>query len=48
MDKKDLKFYVAPVVESVEMETENQILAGSPGDGGAENVSGEGMGEDEE
>jgi len=30
MEKKDLKFYEAPAVESVELEIEGQIMAGSP------------------
>ena len=30
MDKKDLKFYVAPASEVVELEVEGQLLAGSP------------------
>ena len=35
MDKKDLKFYVAPEVELVDLELEAQLLAGSD-EGGAE------------
>ena len=52
MDKKVFKMYEAPAVEIVELEVEAQILAGSITDdpdmnGGAENVGGEGMGEEE-
>ncbi len=30
MDKKDLKFYEAPIVETVDFELEGQILTSSP------------------
>ena len=30
MDKKDLKFYVAPTSEAVELKTSTTLLAGSP------------------
>ena len=30
MDKKDLKWYESPVMETVDVEVEGQILAGSP------------------
>jgi len=29
MDKKDLKFYVSPAVETMDLELEAQLLAGS-------------------
>ena len=42
MDKKELKFYAAPVYEVVELEVEGQLLAGSsktdPFDGNTEQV----------
>ena len=47
MDKKVLKMYETPAVEIVELEVEAQLLAGSGGNGGAENVGGEGMDEEE-
>ena len=30
MDKKELKFYEAPTCEVLELEVEDQLLAGSP------------------
>ena len=38
MDKKVLKWYESPAVEIVNVEVEAQILAGSGGNGGAENT----------
>lgn len=48
MDKKELKFYEAPACEVVELNASVALLAGSGGNGGAENVGGEGMGGEEE
>ena len=50
MDKKVFKMYETPAVEIVELEVEGCILTGSDDpdmNGGAENVGGEGMGEEE-
>ena len=46
-NKKDLKFYEAPACEVVELEVEAALLAGSGSNGGAENIGGEGMGDEE-
>ena len=47
MDKKELKFYEAPACEVVELKLQG-VLCQSGGNGGAENVGGEGMAEEEE
>ena len=38
MNKKDLKMYVAPTMDVVELETSVALLAGSGGTGGADNT----------
>ena len=50
MDKKDLKFYEAPVVEAMGVELEGFLCLSDDDpnmNGGAENVGGEGMGDEE-
>jgi hypothetical protein len=50
MEKKVLEMYVSPALEVVELEVKSTILSGSdnPGmNGGADNVGGEGMGDEE-
>lgn len=47
MDKKNLKWYETPAMEIVNVEVEAQLLAGSGSNGDAENVGGEGMGDEE-
>ena len=46
MDKKVFKMYEAPAVEIVELEVEG-FLCASGSNGDAENVGGDGMGEEE-
>ena len=46
MDKKVLKWYESPVMEAVELEVEG-FLCASGSNGDAENVGGDGMGEEE-
>ena len=38
MDKKELKFYLSPEVELVDVELDAQLLAGSSTDGGSEDI----------
>ena len=47
MNMKDLKMYEAPASEVVELNAQSVLLAGSGSNGGAENVGGEGMGDEE-
>ncbi|MBR1502403.1 MAG: hypothetical protein IJ618_00780 [Prevotella sp.] len=39
MNKKDLKWYESPVLETVNVEVESQILAGSPAGGGSDDIT---------
>ena len=48
MEKKEFEFYQAPKMGVVEVKMMNRIMVGSGGNGGAENMGGEGMGEEEE
>jgi len=49
MDKKELKFYEAPACEVVELNASVALLAGSGGNGGADNTEiGDDTGEEED